>query len=261
MHDSSLNQKKNKERWFIHSLEKGLACLGTFSRNQPVLTLSEIAKANDMNLATARRYLETLRELGYVLRDQSSKAYQLTPKVLRLGSWVLESMDLRSRVVPYLRAMTREFDITTGCAILEGSEIVYIERFRSNDVVNLDLTVGSRLPAYCTSLGKAILAFLDEETRRSLIDKMDLVPHTPRTTTDKAALWEELQLTAQRGYSISDEELTVGMKAISVPIINRNRLVEGSFGVSYPSHRETEEGLEEALIRELLLIAQKVSCL
>lgn len=258
--DDSTPDKKNREKWFIQSVGKSIACLRTFSRNRPVLTLSEVAKANGMNLATARRYLETFRGLGYVVRDESSKTYQLTPKVLRLGSWVIESMDLRSRLLPFMRALAQRFDITIGCAILDGSEIVYIERFRSSDVVNLDLTVGSRLPAYCTSLGKAILAFLDEETLRSLLDKMNLIPQTRHTITDKAALWEDLQLTASRGYSISDEELTLGVKSIAVPIFNRNRVVAGSLGVSYPSKRGEEDGLKETFIHELLAIAQRVSC-
>lgn len=250
---------ESKDRWFIHSLEKGFACLRTFSPQRPTLSLSEVARANGMNLATARRYLETIRELGYMIRDDRSKNYQLTPKVLRLGAWVIESMDLRSRLVPYMRAMTRDFDVTTGCVILEGTEVVFIERFRSSDVVNLALTAGSRLPSYSTSLGKAILAFLDEAERRSLLDNMDLVPLTPSTITDKQVLWKELQLVAQRGYAVADQELTVGMKSISVPIFNKKRVVEAAFGVSYPSHREQEESFKRLLIKELLEIAQKVS--
>jgi len=254
-----LSDKKQPEK-FIRSLQIGLACLSTFSPQEPRLSLSEVAKANGMNLPTTRRYLETLRALGYVDRDATSKTYQLTPKVLRLGSWVIERMDLRFRLVPYMRAMTRDFDVTTGCCILEGTEIVYIERFRSSDVVNLDLTSGSRLPCHCTSMGKAILAFLDQEKLNELLADMQLDAHTPYTITDVNVLKEDLRVTRERGYSAADQELTLGMTGLAVPIFDKTGAVEASVGVSYPSRRFADKGVGSLLVKKLLEVAEKVSC-
>jgi len=251
-----------KPRYFIHSLQKGFSILTIFSPQKPYLTLSEVARANDMNLATARRYLLTLKELGYVAQDFDAKKYRLTPKVLTLGFSVLKSMDLRSRALPYMMKITQDLNVTTQCAILEGTEVLYIERVRSSDVVVLDLTVGSRLPAHCTSLGKAILAFMDEKEREELIEKMNLVPITPQTITDKQLLRKELELTRQRGYAISDQELTVGLRALGVPIFKggkERREVEAALSLSFPCHRTEGSDLEAVFVERLLEISSKIS--
>ena len=156
-----------KSKPFISSLEKGLSVLSEFTPENPSLTLSTIARSNGMTMGTAHRYLLTLKKLEYLSQDPETKKYRLTPKVLTLGYTVLKSMDLRSRVLPYMIETMQELNVTTQCAILEGTEIVYIERVRTRDLVNLDLTTGSRLPAYCTSMGKVILAFMDEKESKN----------------------------------------------------------------------------------------------
>ena len=248
-----------KPRYFIHSLQKGLSILTTFSPQEPALTLSELTRANSMNLATTRRYLLTLEELGYLAKDRSTKKYRLTPKVLTLGFAVLKSMDLRSRVLPHMLQATRDLNVTTQCAVLEGTEILYIERVRSSDVVVLDLTVGSRLPAYCTAVGKAILAFMDEKKREELIGKVNLVRITPQTITNKQLLRKELELIRQRGYATNNRELAVGLKALAVPIFKEGREVEAALGFSFPCQRTEENSLETVFIERLLEISSKIS--
>lgn len=244
---------------FISSLEKGFSVLNTFLPKNLNLTLSELARANGMTLGTAHRYLLTLKKLGYLMQDPETKKYRLTPKVLTLGFSVLRGMDLRSRVFPYMIETARELDTTTQCAILEGTEIVYIERVRASDVVNLDLTTGSRLPAYCTSMGKAILAFLNEKESRDLIGKMNLVPYTPYTITDKKTLWKELKVTRQRGYAINNQELTLGLRTLAAPIFKEGRRVEAAFGLSFSCHRIEGNDFESVFVERLLDISKKVS--
>ena len=244
---------------FIRSLAKGLEVLCTFTHQRPVLTLSEVARLNRMNLVTARRYLMTLVQLGYVVRDQAQRGYQLTPKVLRLGSWVIGHMDLKSRLMPYMRRLTQQYNVTTGCGILEGREIVYLERLRSDDVVNLDLTAGSRLPVYCSSLGKAILAFLPPQQYRDLVERIEFVAHTPYTLRNPRELDRDLELTRERGFAVADQELSLGLKTMAVPIFDQQGGVEGAFYVSYPCQRDQKEGLDQLLIKEILAIGQTVS--
>lgn len=244
---------------FIISLEKGLSILNAFSVQKSDLTLTELARANGMTLGTAHRYLRTLKELGYVTQSNiENRKYRLTTKVLSLGFSVLSSMDLRTRLLPYMSRLSKEMSVTTQCAILDGTEIVYIERVRSNDVVNLDLSTGSRLPAYCTAMGKAILAFMDEKKSRELINKTNLVSHTPYTITDKKILWEELKLTQQRGFAINNQELTLGLRTVAVPIF-RDIEVEAAFGISYPCHRVEGNNLEAILVEKAIEISKKVS--
>ena len=129
------------DRNFIQSLANGLQFLMTFTKESPKLTLTELARANRMNLPTARRYLYTFAKLGFVAKDDVDQTFQLTAKVFRLGSGVFSSMDLRARLMPFMRNINRGLDVTTHCAVLDGTEVVTVERLRSKDVVNLDITV------------------------------------------------------------------------------------------------------------------------
>ncbi len=247
------------QRWFINSLAKGLDCLATFRQKPTGLTLSEVAKANDMNLVTAQRYLKTLCSLGYLQLEERSKTYKMTTKVLRLGAWILERTDLRTRLLVFLDAINSEFDVTTSCSILDGQEVVYLDRRRSSEVVNLDITAGSRLPIHSTSQGKAIAAFLPPEERERLLDKLDYLAHTRFTKTSRQELVEDLDLTRQRRYAVSFQELSLGLSSVAVPVFDQYGNVEGSFGVSMPSHRLEQAGLLEALVKRLMQVTRQAS--
>jgi IclR family pca regulon transcriptional regulator len=247
-----------RPRHFINSLEKGLAILSTYSNQKSDFSLTEMAKRNNLTLGTAHRYLLTLKELGYVTQSAEDKKYRLTPKVLSLGFSALQSMELRARILPYMIQMTRSRGVTTQCAILIGKEIIYIERIQHSGHIALDLKVGSRLPAYCTATGKAILAFMDERERLKLIRKMDFVRMTPFTITSKETLVNDLEATRKRGYAVNNQELVIGFKAFAVPILYDGK-VEASVGVSFGLHQLESGDLESVLIEEMLEIAKKVS--
>jgi IclR family pca regulon transcriptional regulator len=244
---------------FIQSLKKGLSVLNSFLPENPSLTLSDIARINGMTYGTAHRYLNTLKKLSYITQDPEDKKYHLTPKVLNLGFAVLKSMDLRSRVFPYMLETAKDLNVTTQCAILDDIEIVYIERVRAGEIVNLDLTIGSRLPAYCTSMGKAILAFLPEEEAQSKIKKMDLKPITPYTITNKKELWKDIKLTKKRGYATNNQELTLGLMTMAVPIFKEDKKVEAALGLSFPYHRIQGNNLESVYAEKILRVSKLVS--
>jgi IclR family transcriptional regulator, pca regulon regulatory protein len=245
-------------RHFIYSLEKGLSILSLFSQLGPQLTLSELAKAANMGLGTATRYVQTLMELGYLTRDPFTKKYRLAPKILSLGFSLLKHMDLRARLTPHLAETNREFGVGTQCAILDETEIVYVERFRARSLVGLDLTVGSRIPAYCTALGRAILAFMDGESMKGVVAKMDLLPLTPLTITNRDDLFRELEITRRRGYAVNVQELVLGQAGLAAPIF-QGETVEGAFGFTFPHNLMTDEQFKGTLIKRLEEIADKVS--
>ena len=249
---------RSKPRYFINSLARGLAILNTFSSQKPMLSLSEIAAANNITLATSARYISTLRDLGYLLQDPSTKKHSLTPKILSLGFPFLKNMDLRARLLPYMIEITRELNVTTQCAVLDGTDIVFLDRVRSSQVVNLDLTVGSRLPCYCTALGKAMLAFMDKVKVRKIIDRIEFISHTPYTVKDRDTFEKTLRLTRRRGYAVNDQELTLGLKTLATPIF-KDGMVEGAFGMSYPIHRVEGNDLEKVFIKKLKDVAKRVS--
>jgi IclR family transcriptional regulator, pca regulon regulatory protein len=247
-----------KKRNYIYSLEKGLAIIGLFSQLGPQLSLSELAKAANMGLGNATRYVQTLLELGYLNRDPLTKKYRLAPKILSLGFSLLKDMDIRARVTPHLAEITREFGVGSQCAILDETEIVYVERFRARSLVALDLTIGSRIPAYCTALGRAILAYLDANAMQRIVEKMDLAPLTPYTISNQKELFRELEQTRKRGYAINVQELILGQSGLAAPIFQRG-IVEGAFGFSFPHQMMKDRKFKATMIARMTEIAQKVS--
>lgn len=253
-----MDMEKPPGREFVNSLAKGLNILMCFTKKKPVWSLSEIARENDMNLPTARRYLCTLTRMGFMVRDEATKTFQLTSKVLRLGSCVIDSMGIKERLMPFMKAIRYDLDVTTHCAILDGKEVIAVERIRSSDVVNIELGAGSRLPVHATSLGKAIVAYMLPDEQERIADRLDFQPLTPYTITNKADFQKALRTTRERGYAVADQELTVGLKTIAVPLFDKDGRVEASLGVSYPFSRSSDRGFENRVIDRLLDAQKKV---
>jgi IclR family pca regulon transcriptional regulator len=204
------------------SLARGLAILSTFHSDRPLIGVSELSRGLELSRSTVHRYVATLAKLGYLQQDPDSKRYRLGPKVLDLGFSALNSMDLLEISAPHLRQLSDETQRTVNLAILDGTDVVYIERCRSarpgQQEIDLNLHVGARLPAYCTAMGKAILAFLPEERLDELIAQIDFVPRGPKTLTDAKAFREELDKIRATGIAVNDEELAYGLRSIAAPI-------------------------------------------
>jgi IclR family pca regulon transcriptional regulator len=192
-------RKTEGTRYFINSLARGLSILGSFSSSEHGCSLSEVAALNNISHATANRYLFTLRELGYLLQDPLTKKYKLTAKIVSSFLPLLRNMGLRSRLLPYMIGLRKDFDVAIQCAIPNDTEIVFLERIRSGSLVELDFTTGSRAPVYCTALGKALLAFMDKVDALKIINKIEFAPQTPNTITKKGHFIKELEVTKQRG--------------------------------------------------------------
>jgi IclR family pca regulon transcriptional regulator len=204
------------------SLERGLAILSAFDSDRPLIGVSELSRELELSRSTAHRYIATLAQLGYLQQDPDSKRYRLGPKVLDLGFSAINSMDVREISAPHLRRLSDETGHTVNLAILDGTDVVYIERCRTAQPgqreIDLNLHVGARLPAYCTALGKAILAFLPEERREEIIARIEFTPRGPNTITDPQAFREELERIRIAGISVNDEELAYGLRSIAAPI-------------------------------------------
>ena len=174
------------------SLERGLAILSSFNSDRPLIGVSELSRELELSRSTAHRYIATLAQLGYLQQDPDSKRYRLGPKVLDLGFSAINSMDVREISAPHLRQLSDETGHTVNLAILDGTDVVYIERCRTarpgQREIDLNLHVGARLPAYCTAMGKAILAFVPEERREEIIARIDFAPRGPNTLTDPAGV-------------------------------------------------------------------------
>jgi len=232
------------------SLERGLAILSSFNSDRPLIGVSELSRDLDLSRSTAHRYISTLAQLGYLHQDRESKRYRLGPKVLDLGFSAINSMDVREISAPHLRQLSDETGYTVNLAILDGTDIVYIERCRTSRPgqreIDLNLHVGARLPAYCTAMGKAILAFLPEERCEELIARIDFAPRGPNTVTDPQAFREELARIRASGVALNDEELAYGLRSIASPI--RSESGEAVAALNLAVHR-TMASAEELTTR------------
>ena len=179
-----------KRRAHSQSLERGLAILSSFTSVQPLLGVSELAREVGLNRSTTHRYIATLAALGYLQQDAPTKKYRLGPRVVDLGFSAINSMELREISMPHLQRLSDETGHTVNMAILDGADIVYIERCRSSRrgqrEIDLNLHVGSRLPAYCTSMGKVMLAFLPDDERAAAVERVQFSRLGPNTRTSRA---------------------------------------------------------------------------
>ena len=199
-----------REPRYSQSLERGLAILGCFTPKRPVLGIADIADELGMSRSTTHRYVITLVALGY-LEQGASRKYRLGLRVTDLGMSALNSTGLREHAHPYLEELRQRTSYTTNLGVLDGVEILYVDRVRSfrrgQSQIDLDLHTGSRLPAYCTAMGKLLLANLPESEQRELIGEIKLTKRGPNTITSKKALREELEDVAAAGFAVDDEEL------------------------------------------------------
>lgn len=207
-----------KGRDMMGGLAKGLSIIEAFSAERPRLSISEAADIAELDRATARRCLLTLAELGYAAYD--GKFFTVTPKVLRLGTACLATMPLPRIVQPFLDQMSEDIGQSTSVSILDDTEIVYVARAAQRRVMSIALMPGSRLPAYCTSMGRVLLSSLTVEDRRGLLERSAITARTPMTLTDIDALLAEIEETAARGHAMIDQEVEVGLRSLAVPLRN-----------------------------------------
>ena len=224
---------------YSQSLERGLSILAAFDASTPLLGVSELARLVGSTRSTTHRYVATLCVLGYLQQDPGTRKYRLGPRILDLGFSALNSMELREVSLPHLRQLSDDTGHTVNMAVLDGTDIVYIERCRSSrpgqSEIDLNLHIGSRLPAYCTSLGKALLAHLPEDARRDVVERSDLSRRGPNTLTSRKALLEELERVRAEGLALNNEELAYGLRSIAVPLLTRSE--EPVAAINLAAHR------------------------
>jgi IclR family transcriptional regulator, pca regulon regulatory protein len=223
---------------YSQSLERGLAILRCFTPTRPVLGINDVAGELGMTPSTTHRYMHTLVMLGYLDRAKNHK-YRLGLSVTDLGMSALSSTSLREHAHIYLEDLRRQTSFAIGLGVLAGKDVLYLDRLRSfrrgreNDI---EIRTGSRMPAYCTAMGKLLLAHLPELEQRKLIAKMRLKKHTPHTITSKAALRKDLdQIHANDDIAIDDEELSHELYAVAAPVRDETGEVVAAVDMTTPA--------------------------
>ena len=251
-----------REPRYSQSLERGLAILGCFTPKRPVLGIADIADDLGMSRSTTHRYVITLVALGY-LEQGASRKYRLGLRVTDLGMSALNSTGLREHAHGYLEELGQRTSYTTSLGVLDGLDVLYVDRVRSfrrgQGKIDLELHTGSRLPAYCTSMGKLLLANLPESEQRELIGKLTLTKHGPNTITAKQALRDELEQIRRDGLAVNDQELAPQLRTLAAPVRDQTGAVLAAVNLSIPGASTPVAELVDTLGPQLLAAAERIS--
>lgn len=241
---------------YVQSLERGLAVIRAFDAEHPQLTLSEVARMTGLTRAAARRFLLTLVELGYVHTD--GRLFSLRPRILELGYAYLSSLSLPEVAQPHMEALVAQVHESCSVSVLDGDEVVYVARVPTKRIMTVGISVGTRFPAYATSMGRVLLAAQPADWLDDYLAKAELRPLTRRTITDPAKLRTVLARIAAQGYAIVDQELEEGLRSLAAPIHGDNGSVIAAVNVSAHASRGSSETIRKELLPPLLATAKRI---
>jgi IclR family pca regulon transcriptional regulator len=236
-------------RDYVQSLARGLAVLGAFDREHVRLTLAEIAGRAGLSRAAARRLMLTLQHLGYV--HELERGYVLGPRVLELGFRYLGSLNLTDFAQPLMEALARDIRQSCSMAVLDDQDIAYVLRVPGPRLMSVTLGIGARLPAFCASMGRVLVAGLDEAARDAWLQRCEPVRLTAHTVVDRAKLRRVLADVARQGYAYVEQELELGLCSIAVPVRNGEGRVATAVNISMPWHADAAKLAVKQLLPRL----------
>lgn len=245
-----------KETDYLGGLAKGLRVIEAFTAATERMSISDVSQATGLDRATARRCLLTLHALGYAGYD--GKYFSLTPRVLRLGTGCLAAMPLPRIVQPWLDALSGEIGQSVSVSILDGWEIVYVARSAQRRVMSISLMPGSRLPAYCTSMGRVMLASLPEEEARSILALRPLERRTPQTRSSVEDIVAELKAVRAQGHAVIDQEVEIGLRSIAVPVLNGRGQTVAALNTGVAALHADPDALRHLYLQPLLKLQNDV---
>lgn len=237
---------------FVQALARGLSVITAFDADRPTPSLSEVATATGLSRATARRSLHTLTELGYVRADGGR--FTLTPQVLRLGTAYLSGLRLPAVARPHLERLSAELGESTSAAVLDETDIVYVARVATRRIMSAEITVGTRFPAFATSMGRVLLAGLGPAALDAYFRHADLTPPTGRTLHTEPELRVVLEQVRAQGWALNDQELALGLRSVAAPVTDGGGAVVAAVNVS-----TTEAGRAEQVRERLRETAREIS--
>lgn len=241
---------------FVQSLERGLAVIKAFDATHPQLTLSEVARATGLTRAAARRFLLTLVELGYVRTD--GRLFSLRPRILDLGYAYLSSLSLPEIAQPHMEELVARVHESCSVSVLDGDEVVYVARVPTHRIMTVAISVGTRFPAYATSMGRVLLAAQPEEWLDEYLATTTFQPITRRTITDPEKLRDTLARIRAQGFALVDQELEEGLRSMAVPLHDADGTVVAGMNVSAHASRGSSDAIRKELLPPLLETARVI---
>ena len=231
--------------YFIQSLERGLAIIKAFDESRPQMTVSEVAKVTGLDRASARRFLLTLVDLGYIVTD--GRVYALRPRVLELGYAFLSSLSLPELALPHMEELVSAVRETSSLGVLDDGEVVFVARVPTKRLMSVPIMVGSRFPAYATSMGKVLLSGLSDRELDQYLRSTELMPLTDRTVTDPDTMRSVVAEARERGWAVVDQEMDDSSRSIAVAVRDRGGRIVAALNVSTLAVRGDAESLREFL--------------
>lgn len=244
------------ERDIMGGLAKGLLVIETFTGERPRQSIADVSAASGLDRATARRCLLTLAYLGYA--DYDGKYFTLKPRILRLGTACLATMPLPQMVQPLLDRLSDELGESSSVSILDGTDIVYIARAAQRKVMSVSLMAGSRLPAFCTSMGRVILASFDDAAALEFLNSSPREKRTVHTKTDPEAIVRELHQIRRDGYALIDQEVEIGLRSLAVPLHNARGVTVAAMNVGVAATQINAEQLVHLYLPGMLSVASEL---
>lgn len=238
--DANTSALEPDPRLFIGGIAKGMAVLGTVARANGPLSLGEIAARSAIGRSAAQRVVYTLTALGYLTRDDRTRRYLLAARMLDFTCGYLRSSPLAARAFPYLLEAHRRTNETVNLTERDGTDVIYVSRLPGRDVISADLVIGSRLPAYCTAPGRAILAAMPEPVARQLVVRAIGAPLTPYTVTDADAVMERVATARRHGFALASQECFVGDISVAAAVVPPGRGVVGAVNIAVSASIWTE---------------------
>jgi IclR family pca regulon transcriptional regulator len=242
---------------FMTSLARGLAVIRGFSREKRSMTIAQLSNKTGIPRAAVRRCLYTLERLGYVA-SEDGRTFALRPKLLGLGHAYLSSTPLVVTAQPFLDRVSDAVDESCSLAILDGDDILYVARSLTSRIISVSLNVGSRLPAYCTSIGLCLLAHLQAPDLKAYLTRVELKRHTERTITSRAALLEVLEDVRAQDYAVADNMMEIGVRSIAVPVRDAAGAVVAGMNVIIQSGRGTVREMKSLYLPHLRAAAREL---
>lgn len=241
---------------FVRSLDRGLAVIRAFGPTTPHLTLSEVARATGLTRSAARRFLLTLVELGYVRSD--GREFSLRPRVLELGYAFLSGMSVLEVAQPHVEEMVASVQESATVGVLDGDEVVCVLRIPARRIMVVAIAVGTRLPAYATSMGRVLLAGLSSSEFDRYLDRIRLEHLTSRTVSDLERLRAIIELTRRQGFALVDQELEDGLRTVGVPIRDPAGGVTAALAIPVHASMQSVDALKEDLVPALRATADEI---
>jgi DNA-binding IclR family transcriptional regulator len=257
---ASVKQKSSdKSRNFIESLSRGFSVLSTLAQSDSPLGLTELSSRTKLSKSTIQRLAYTLQTMQILDRDEGTKKFRLGPRMISVALSVVRNIDLNKVAFPCMKEVAAETGEAVCMGVLSGSEIVYTSFIKSANLLNVEINVGDRFPAHCTSMGKAILANLPELQLKAVLEHVKFIRITNRTITEKSELIRELERVKLRGFSTNDEETTDGVRSVAAAVRDSRSDVIAAVNIIVPCIRATKRVLETSLASKVIDLASKIS--